>query len=433
MAAEYHITPEGPRRCSVDKSNPKSKGCPFGGVHFDSFDDAMEVYTEELRETFGDFHVLVRPTAKERARRVGYRSLDGIERAKADPRVQGAVAKLKAAGAKAREAVKELQSEKSVEDSQRASTLPDSIATEPLLEQTAEDREPAGTSEELFGSGTPEPLSDFGSRIMARSGAVSFRMAPLDRSEADKVIAAIDAREMIRKTPAPSASRRFRAYRSATKRRINTAKLQASYALDSGAQLAKRRLSDAGYTAKASVAVARDTAELRGRVAAARLQDSAQDLGRAVQKRATLMSLPAGHIRPGDTFDGTTVRSVELLESGKVKISYQAKPGGPVLAATVPGNRSMSVDRRTRREARNSRISSKLAGPIAETRALSERVRRASEDQLALFTPLVRSSPRASAIDRSILQQERSLRQREIIDELRELRSRASSRILQRA
>ena len=48
-------------------------------MHFDRFDDAMEVYTDNLKEAFGEFHVLVRPSALERTRRVGYRSLDGID------------------------------------------------------------------------------------------------------------------------------------------------------------------------------------------------------------------------------------------------------------------------------------------------------------------------------------------------------------------
>ena len=434
MATEYHLTPEGPRRCSVDRSNPNSRGCPLGGTHFDSFEDAMEVYTEDLQKTFGDFHVLVRASAKEKVRRAGYRSLDGIEKAKASPQVQSAVSKLKAAGAKARSAVGELQSRYSNEvEENRASSFPESVATEPLG-QSPEAREAEELSRLIFSSGEPdESMKDFGARIMADSSKVSFSMAPLDRSEIDRAVAVFDAQDMIRKLPAPRSSDRLRAYRSATKRRVRTAKDQVRYAIADGSATAKRRISDAGYAVKASVSVARDTAELRGRVAAARLQDGAQDIGSAVQKRAALMSVPAGHIRPGDTFDGTTVRSVELLDGGKVKISYQAKPGGPMLAATVPGDRSMRVDRKTRREARNSLFSSRVAKPIAQTKALSSKVAKASSAQLNALGVLRRSDSRLGAIDSSIRQHERSLRQRELIGKINALRTTARERLLQDA
>ena len=143
------------------------------------------------------------------------------------------------------------------------------------------------------------------------------------------------------------------------------------------------------------------------------------------------MSIPAGHIRPGDTFDGTTVRGVESLDDGRVKISYQVAPGGPVLATTVAGDRSMLVDRKTRRQARNSRISSSAARPIARTRALSQRVARSSSEQLALLWPLRRQDVRFGSIERSIRQHERDGRQRELIEKLRSLRSNVQDRVFQ--
>jgi len=435
VATEYHLTPEGPRRCSVDRSNPNSRGCPLGGTHFDSFEDAMEVYTEDLQKTFGEFHVLVRASAKEKLRRVGYRSLEGIEKVKASPQVQSAVRNLKDAGAKARAAAKELQSRYRAEEPQteRATSLPDSIATEPL-EQSVEAREAEELSALIFSSGEPdESLKSFGDRMMADSSRTSFAMAPLDRSQIDRANAIFEAQDMIRKLPAPKAPDRLRAYRSATKRRIHTAKDQARSAVANGSAVAKRRISDTNYAVRASASVARDTVELKGRVAAARLQDGAQDLGRAVQKRASLMSVPAGHIRPGDTFDGTTVRSVELLSGGRVKISYQASLDGPVLAATVPGERAMRVDRKTRREARNSLFSSRVAKPIAQSKALSARVARASEAQIAALGSLRKSTPRLGALDSSIRQHERSLRQRELIGKLRDLRTAPRDRVLQDA
>lgn len=434
MATEYHLTPEGPRRCSVDRSNPRSRGCPLGGTHFDSYEDAMEVYTEDLQKTFGDFHVLVRASSKERIRRVGYRSLDGIERAKASPQVKRAVSNLKAASTRARSALAELQGRYRGEaeaDSQRSSTLPETVATEPLAEMDGADSEAEELSERTFSTGEAETMASFGARMMANSNEASFSMAPLDRSEIDRAIANIEARDMIRKTPAPKRPDRIKAYRSAKKRRVAIAKVQTRSAISSSTATAKRRLSDAGYAVKATASVARETAELQARVAAGRLQDGAQDIGSAAQRRAKLMSLPAGHIRPGDTFDGTTVRAVELVGNGKVKISYQAKPGGPVLAATVPGDRSMSVDRRTRREARNTRISSKIARPVAQTRGIYERVAKASEDQLSLFGSILQRDQRMGAVDRSIRQHERRVRERELIQKLKDLRSPAANRALQ--
>jgi len=434
VATEYHLTPEGPRRCAVDHSNPNSRGCPLGGMHFDSLEDAMDVYTEDLKQTFGDFHVLVRPSLKEKARRAGYLSLEGVEKAKANPQVQAAVSTMKTLRAKAREAAEEIRGHYQKDASaDRSSTLPESVQTEPLGSIDAEAEQAESNSEELFSGGSEESMKDFGARIAGRASSDTFSLIPVDRTEFERRMTDIEARETLRKLPAPKPGRRLRAYRSATRRKLNTAKDQARTALTNGSLRAQTKLSDASYAARASVSVAKDTAELRARVAAAKAQDRADDLARSLRQKASRMSVPAGHIRPGDTFDGTTVRSVELLDSGKVKISYQAAPGGPILAATVPGDRSMRVDRKTRREARNSRISSKVAKPIAQSKELSRRVAKASERQLSALSSIGKRDVRIGAIEYSIRQHERSVKQKDLIDRLRGLRSpsRTSERELQ--
>lgn len=424
MATEYHLTPEGPRRCSVDRSNPNSRGCPLGGTHFDSFDDAMEVYTEDLRNTFGDFHVLVRPSGVERIRRAGYRSLDGIEKVKANPQVEATVKTLKTLRAKAREAISEIKGHYSgVADPRRASTLPESVATEPLIQEEPEDREAEAVSEEVFSRGEPESMQDFSSRILARASETSFKMEPMDRSEIDGIIEAIEAREKARSTPAPKREKPIRNYRAAISKGVRTAKAQAR-ALP---QNAKRKLSDAGYTVRASASVAKDVAAIKLRSAGAMAQAGFGE----VQQRAARMSIPAGHIRPGDTFDGTRVRAVEAIGGGKVKISYQAQAGGPVLATTVAGDRSMRVDRKTRRESRNARIASKVAKPIARSKALSQRLTTASSEQLSALGNIRRRDQRFGSVNRSIQQHERTLRQRELIGKLRELRTSSQDRVLQ--
>ena len=104
-----------------------------------------------------------------------------------------------------------------------------------------------------------------------------------------------------------------------------------------------------------------------------------------------------------------------------------------MLAATVPGDRSMRVDRKTRREARNSLFSSRVAKPIAQTKALSSKVAKASSAQLNALGVLRRSDSRLGAIDSSIRQHERSLRQRELIGKINALRATARERLLQDA
>lgn len=42
MAASFHVGPQGPGLCSVDSSNPRSKGCPFKGAkHFPTLEAAQ--------------------------------------------------------------------------------------------------------------------------------------------------------------------------------------------------------------------------------------------------------------------------------------------------------------------------------------------------------------------------------------------------------
>lgn len=45
----FHITPDGPKPCSVDSSNPRSRGCKYAGEHFDELSSATERY-EALME-----------------------------------------------------------------------------------------------------------------------------------------------------------------------------------------------------------------------------------------------------------------------------------------------------------------------------------------------------------------------------------------------
>lgn len=390
----------------------------------------MEVYSENLKETFGEFHVLVRPSNLERARRLGYRGLEGVEKVKASPATTATVNSFKTLASKAREAVAEIQGHyRGEQDPQRSSVLPETVATEPLSEVSADDREAEELSKEVFEQGKPESLADFGARIMGSSTKSSFYIAPLNREELDSAIALMDLREAIRKAPPRKREDKLRSYRAAASRRVVTAKAQAQLAMRSGAVATRRKLSSTGYTVRASASLAAEATTLKSRAARAKVQSG----GKALKRRAARMSIPAGHIRPGDTFDGTTVRAVESLDDGRVKISYQAAPGGPILATTVASDRSMGIDRKTRREARNSRISSKVAKPVAQTRELSRRVVQASTDQLNALGTLRGSEVRFGSIERAIRQQERDQRQRELIDRLKALRSRTSERVLQRS
>lgn len=64
MAKRYHITPEGPKPCSVDASNPRSRGCEYGaGGHFDELQSAEQSYEAQMGGAI--------PVPRERAERIG--------------------------------------------------------------------------------------------------------------------------------------------------------------------------------------------------------------------------------------------------------------------------------------------------------------------------------------------------------------------------
>lgn len=429
MATQYHLTPEGPRKCSVDPSKPNSRGCKYDSMHFDNFEDAMEVYSEELEAAFGKFSVLVRPSAKERARRIGYRGLDGIDRVQANPQVKAAVASLKTIGAKAREAVAEIRSHYNgeVQPAGQASSLPETVSTAPLAEIPLEDQAAEANSEETFSSGREESLQDFSNRIIAKSSEASFKITPVDGTAREEALSRLEEFEKSRSEKAKPQPTKAQIKRSAKSRKAALAKARVRSAVNAGKERTTRVLIDSGYMVRASAAAARDTAKLKAQSARVRSAAAA----RIVQQRAARMSVPAAHIRPGDTFDGTTVRAVEAVALGKIKISYQAVANGPVLSATVPSDRAMRVDRKTRREARNSRISSRIATPIARTRALSSRVLKASNEQLSGLDALISRDARSGAVAREIRQFERKREQLAIINRLRTVRTETPQRVLQ--
>jgi len=433
VATQYHLTPEGPRRCSVDSSKPNSRGCKYDSMHFDNFGDAMEVYEDNLKEAFGEFSVLVRPSGRERARRAGYRSLDGIDKLKANPQVQATVNSLKTLRAKAREAAVEIRGHYRGEQpsTDRATTLPQSVATEPLLTaENTEDREATTHTEELLSSGRRESMAEYGARKRAEAAATNYTPLPLEGSAKEEVKRTIERAGLIVQ-PAqkkPSISRKMRSYRSAVRRNVTLAKTRTKEAVRTGAENSRIRLVDSGYAVRASASLAGGAVKLRAKNTAVRSKTAAQ----AVQKRAALMTVPATHLRPGDTFNGATIRGIESLDNGKLKIRYQVKPGGPALLTTVDADRSMRIDRKTRREARNSRVASRLAQPVERTQALASKVSKASSDQVATLGALITRDARVGAISGSIRQYERRIEQKEFIDKLRSLRTGAvGSRVLQ--
>lgn len=50
--AQYHITPEGPKRCAVDPTNPNSTGCKYGD-HYSNLRESEEAFTEILEKSEG--------------------------------------------------------------------------------------------------------------------------------------------------------------------------------------------------------------------------------------------------------------------------------------------------------------------------------------------------------------------------------------------
>lgn len=49
MAARFHLTPEGPKPCSVDPANPKSRGCSYGdGGHYGTAAEAESAFEAQM-------------------------------------------------------------------------------------------------------------------------------------------------------------------------------------------------------------------------------------------------------------------------------------------------------------------------------------------------------------------------------------------------
>lgn len=49
MAARFHLTPEGPKPCSVDPANPKSRGCGYGdGGHYGTAAEAEAAFEAQM-------------------------------------------------------------------------------------------------------------------------------------------------------------------------------------------------------------------------------------------------------------------------------------------------------------------------------------------------------------------------------------------------
>ncbi len=49
MAARFHLTPEGPKPCSVDPANPSSRGCSYGeGGHYSTVAEAKSAFADQM-------------------------------------------------------------------------------------------------------------------------------------------------------------------------------------------------------------------------------------------------------------------------------------------------------------------------------------------------------------------------------------------------
>ena len=60
----YHLTPAGPKPCSVDPSNPRSRGCSYGNSdHYSSLPEAAQAYEAQLEAEAGDHLVGVSSAA----------------------------------------------------------------------------------------------------------------------------------------------------------------------------------------------------------------------------------------------------------------------------------------------------------------------------------------------------------------------------------
>ena len=445
MARKYHITPEGPRPCSADPSKANSRGCKYGdsAIHFDNMADAMGTYQEGLQEKFGEFHVLIRPSIAEKGRRLGYQSMDVVEKVKASPQAEAAVNTLKTIRRQALLAAAELRGQYA--EGSRQPILPDTIETRPLDEPLSkEDAEAEELSRKFFvARAQSETGPEYRTRLLGKRGLrIASPVAAAEQVEqtSDLVAANTAARGRRRKKLGPIASTRRLLSDAgiATRKLIGTAagrglagtrkataqarSVAANSVLTSRAAIAVAgdRISATSLSAKqnasAATIVARDKA-LRAGVLA---KQKASAAGEAASVRISQMNIPAGHIRPGDTFDGTTVHSVEQSSDGNVKIRYRAKSDGPLFSATVSSEKSMRIDRKTRRQARNSRIANSLPKPISRTE-LSSKLKKATSAQIAMLKP-VRSELRFESIEKSIGRQERADRQRELIGKLKSIR-----------
>lgn len=424
MARQYHLTPEGPRVCKADPSNPNSRGCPLGGMHFDQFDDAMEVYTENLRETFGDFHVLVRPSLLEQGRRVSYRGLDAVEMVAANPQVRATVSSLRTIVAKGRETLEEIRGHYrgDVAPLDQPQSLPEDIDTMPL-EEISPDIEAEENSTEIFSSGAGESLADFSSRILSRANERSTVIIPaqgdtLARAQA-LLIARKDPLETLAKRHIPREVRKRKHTLSGAMRR---AKVRADSGLRAGGRAVGRKVSSVAKSVRATGDQTREAVQLKAAALGARARTQVVATAGRARKRAAQISLPASHIRAGDTFDGTTVRAIESRADGKLKISYQAEQGGPVLSTIVDAGRSMRIDRKTRRDAFNNRVTAKVSKPLKRTREFASALG-ASPQQVELFRRANRGDLRFNSIEKSLRNQRRLSREKALITKLRNLRS----------
>lgn len=418
MARKYHITPQGPRPCSADPAKPNSRGCAYGdsAIHFDNMADAMETYQEGLQEKFGEFHVLIRPSVVEKGRRLGYQGLDGVEKVKASPQVTSAVSALKTIKDHARQAIAEIREQRP--EAKRTPALPETIATRPLVEEplTPEEAEAEAESRRVFVErAQTESGPEYRERLLGKRGSqIAPRKAEPEqvKQTTDLIAANASARRHGRRRKSKMESLKGSLSRAgiSTRRMIGNATDRSVAAGRKASSSTKAAVSNSVLTSRAAVNVAK-------RQAAEKMSTA----GAAASKRMSQMSIPAGHIRPGDTFDGTIVHSVEQDSNGKVKIRYKAKPGGPLFSATVDQNKAMRVDRKTRREARNSRISNSLPKPISRTE-LSSKIKRATSAQIQMLKP-VRSELRFEAIEVSMKREQRAEKQRELVGKLKAMRN----------
>lgn len=451
--ATYHLSVKGPRPCSATV-----RECPVGGAHFGSMDEAMEGYQEKLREQFGEFHVLIRPTVGERVRRAGYSLQDKIE---SRPAGLEAIESLKHMRESARHARRMVQVARgSQAQPSRGPQLP--VATEPLEQQvdTPEEQEAVAASQEGF----EEPLDGKAFLAMlegrsrehaARSAAMGMPKADTSRADAVHAQAQRAGAALGALKGRPSIGKRFgnRVSRAGSDAREAVSVLKGRVAratriigartqrgLANGARSMATRGSQ-GLRAVKTRAVEVGSGIHHGYVDTSRkalearrvLQARAAEGARTVRLRASRMAVPAGSIRPGDTFGSSRVKSVEDAGDGMRKIYYTVGTGGPVLSTKIPADRKMAVDRKTRRETRNSRIASQVkSSPISQK--LSAVTRATSQQLMAVRSYYSRTDLRFDGFERARAREDRLLKQRELMAKLKSTRTlRASVPVREKA